>query len=168
MFLVAIFAVDSVYLVNYTGLQGFVVEKLWVVSEVIFDVESELAYHVRILRYFRLCAREMGFFAIFEVMYRAQEIFWFFSQMSSFSPTLSLQNELLNSHERFFFTKIRPYQVFTFIRTSLWAFTLTLWCIPFCIRKFVSTICACGFWWSVNKNLQSEIFGPWEILGCLF
>ena len=32
-------------------------------------------------------------------MYRAQEIFFVFSQMSSFSTTLSLQNELLNSHE---------------------------------------------------------------------
>ena len=57
--------------------------------------------------------------------------------MSSFITTLSLQNELLNSHERFFFTKIQPYQVLTFIRTTLWAFTLTLWCIPFCIRKFI-------------------------------
>ena len=57
----------------------------------------------------------MGVFATFEVMYRAQEIFLvFFSQMLSFSTSLFLQNELLNSHERFFFTKIRPYQVSTF------------------------------------------------------
>ena len=55
----------------------------------------------------------MGFFATFEVMYRAQEIFLVFSQMSSFSTTRFLQNELLNSRERFFFTKIRPYQVLT-------------------------------------------------------
>ena len=81
--------------------------------------ESESAYHVRILRYLRLCARKMGFFATFEVMYRAQEIFLIFSQISPFSTTLSLQNELLNSHERYFFTKIRPYQVLTFIRTTL-------------------------------------------------
>ena len=65
-----------------------------------------------------------------------KNFFLFFSQMSSFSTTLSLQNELLNIHERFFFTKIQPYQVLTFIRTTLWAFTLTLWCIPFCVRKF--------------------------------
>ena len=65
---------------NNTGLQGFVVEKLWVVSGVIFDVESESGIRI---------------------------------------------------------TKIRPYQVLTFIRTTLWAFILTLWCIPFCIRKFV-------------------------------
>ena len=45
--------------------------------------------------------------------------------MSSFITTLSLQDELLNSHQQFFFTKIRPYQVLTFIRTTLWAFTLT-------------------------------------------
>ena len=31
---------------KYTGLQGFVVEKLWVVSEVIFDVESESAIRI--------------------------------------------------------------------------------------------------------------------------
>ena len=27
---------------------------------------------------------------------------------------------------------------------------------PFCIRKFILKIWACGFWWTVNKNLQSE------------
>ena len=85
-----------------------------------------------------------------------KKFFWFLSQMWLFSTTLSLQNELLNSHKRFFFTKIQPYQVLRFIRTTLWAFTLTLWCIPFCIRKFSLKICAYGFWWSVNKNLQSE------------
>ena len=48
----------------------------------------------------------MGVFTTFEVMYRAQEFFFvFFSEMSSFSTTLSLQNELSNSHERFFFYK---------------------------------------------------------------
>ena len=98
----------------------------------------------------------MRFFATFEVMYRVQEIFWFFSQLSSFSSTLSLQNEILNSHERFFFTMIRPYQVLRFIRTTSWAFTLTLWCIPFCIRKFILKICACGYRWSVSKNSKSE------------
>ena len=34
-----------------------------------------------------------------------KKFFWFFSQMSSFSTTLSLQNELLSSHERFIFHK---------------------------------------------------------------
>ena len=43
----------------------------------------------------------------------------FWDEMSSFSTTLSLQNEPWKSHERFFFTKRRPYQVFTFIRTTL-------------------------------------------------
>ena len=69
---------DQKGVIYYTGQQGFVVEKLWVVSGVIFDVESESAYHVRILRYLRLCARKMGFFATFEVKYRAQEIFLVF------------------------------------------------------------------------------------------
>ena len=67
--------------------------------------------------------------------------------MSSFSTTLSLQNEILNSHEQYFFTKIRPYHGLTFIWATLWAFTLTLWCIPFSIRKFILNIYACGFWW---------------------
>ena len=30
----------AIFMKNYTGLQGFVVEKLWVVFVVIFDVES--------------------------------------------------------------------------------------------------------------------------------
>ena len=97
-----------------------------------------------------------GFSLLLRLCTGRKKFFWFLSQMPSFSTTPSLQNELLNSHERFFFTKMRPYQVLTFIRTTLWAFTLTLWCIPFCIRKFILKICAYGFWCSVNKNLQSE------------
>ena len=37
--------------------------------------------------------------------------------MSSFSTTLSLQNEVLNSHERFFFTKIRTYFYMKYLTT---------------------------------------------------
>ena len=93
------------YSVHYTGLQGFVVEKLWVVSGVIFDVESESGIRISLSRQdfeiLEVMCSKIGFFATFEVMYRAQEISLVFSQMSSFSTTLSLQNELLNSHERF-------------------------------------------------------------------
>ena len=104
----------------------------------VFLLKSCGSFPEQFFTYLRLCARKMRFFATFEVMYRAQEIFLvFFYQISSFSTTLSLQNELLNSHERFFFTKIRPHQVLTFMRTTLRAFTLTLWCIPFYIRKFI-------------------------------
>ena len=46
---------------NYTGLHGFVVEKLWVVSGVIFDVESESGIGIRI----SLSRQD---FEIFEVM----------------------------------------------------------------------------------------------------
>ena len=35
---------------NYTGLQGFVVEKLWVVSGIIFDVESESGIRISLSR----------------------------------------------------------------------------------------------------------------------
>ena len=97
-----------------------------------------------------------GFSLLLKLCTRRKKFFCFFSQKSSFSTTLSLRNELLNSHERLFSTKIRRYQVLTFIRTTLWAFTLTLWCIPFCVRKFILKICARGFKWSVNENLQSE------------
>ena len=44
---------------DYTGLQGFVVEKLWVVSGVIFDVESESGIRISLSR---------QDFEIFEVM----------------------------------------------------------------------------------------------------
>ena len=97
-----------------------------------------------------------GFSLLLRLCTGRKKFFWFFARVSLFINTLSLQNEILNSHERFFFTNIRPYQVLTFIRTTLWAFTLTLWCIPFCIRKFILKICPCEFWWSVNKNSQSE------------
>ena len=64
--------------------------------------ESESAYHVRILRYLRLCARKMGFLLLLRLCTERKKFFWFFSQMSSRSTTLSLQHELLNRHERFF------------------------------------------------------------------
>ena len=43
-----------------------------------------------------------GFSLLLRLCTGRKKFFWFFSQMSSFSTTLSLQNELLNSHERFF------------------------------------------------------------------
>ena len=47
----------------------FVVEKLWIISGVIFDVESESGIRISLSR---------QDFEIFEVMYRAQEIFLIF------------------------------------------------------------------------------------------
>ena len=44
-----------------------------------------------------------GFSLFLRLCTGRKEMFWFFSQMSLFSTTLSLQNELLDSHERFFF-----------------------------------------------------------------
>ena len=46
-----------------------------------------------------------GFSLLLRLCTGRKIFFWFFSQMSSFSTTLSLQNELLKSHERFFFYK---------------------------------------------------------------
>ena len=58
-----------------TGLQGFVVEKLWVVSGVIFDVESESGIRISLSRQdfeiFEVMSSKNGVFATFEVMYRA-------------------------------------------------------------------------------------------------
>ena len=131
-----------------------------------------------------------GFSLLLRLCTGRKKFFWFVSRMSSFSTTLSLKNKLLNSHERFFFTKIRPYQVLTFIRTTLWAFTLTLWCIPFCIRKFVIAGFD-GLWiriysqkidisiskiadskwrieiYEIKRFCSLKIFGHWEIQGCL-
>ena len=62
------FAFSNVYVlydINNTGLQ-------------IMGLYLLLAYQVRILRYLRLCARKVGVFATFEVMYRAQELFFFY------------------------------------------------------------------------------------------
>ena len=107
-----------------TGLQGFVVEKLWVVSGVIFDVKSESGIRISLSRqdfeiFEVMCSKNGGFRYFLGYVQGVRNFFVFFPQMSSFSTTLSLQNELLNSHEQFFFTKIRPYQVLTFIRTTL-------------------------------------------------
>ena len=54
---------------NNTGLQGFVVEKLWVVSGVIFDVESESGIRISLSR---------QDFEIFEVMCSENGVFRYF------------------------------------------------------------------------------------------
>ena len=54
---------------DYTGLQGFVVEKLWVVSKVIFDVESESGIRISLSR---------QDFEIFKVMCSKNGIFRYF------------------------------------------------------------------------------------------
>ena len=86
---------------------------------------------------------KLGFSLLLRLCTGRKNFFWFFSQMSSFSTSLSLQNELLNSHKRFFFHKDTAISILTFIRTTLWLFTLTLWCILFCIQKFILKIFAC-------------------------
>ena len=43
-----------------------------------------------------------GFSLLLRLCTGRKNFFWFFSQMPSCSTTLSLQNELLNNHERFF------------------------------------------------------------------
>ena len=54
---------------HYTGLQGFVVEKLWVVSGVIFDAESESGIRISLSR---------QDFEIFEVMCLKNGVFRYF------------------------------------------------------------------------------------------
>ena len=54
---------------NNTNLQGFVVDKLWVVSGVIFDVESESGIRVSLSR---------QDFEIFEVMCSKNGVFRYF------------------------------------------------------------------------------------------
>ena len=55
--------------VEYTGMQGFVVEKLWVVSGVIFDVESESGIKISLSRHD---------FEIFKVMCSKNGVFRYF------------------------------------------------------------------------------------------
>ena len=54
---------------NNTGLQGFVVEKLWVVTGVIFDVKSESGIRISLSR---------QDFEIFEVMCSKNGVFRYF------------------------------------------------------------------------------------------
>ena len=109
---------------NYTGLLGFVVEKLWVVSGVIFDVESETGIRISLSRHYfeifeAMCSKN-GVFRYFSgYVQGARNFFGFFSKMSSFSTTLSLQNELLNSHERFFFHRDTAISSFDFYPNNL-------------------------------------------------
>ena len=64
------FSTDFLFLAyNNTGLQGFVVEKLWVVSGVIFDVESESRIRISLSR---------QDFEIFEVMCSKNGVFRYF------------------------------------------------------------------------------------------
>ena len=46
--------------------------------------------------------KEWGFSLLLRLCTGCKKFFLFFSQMSSFSTTLSFKNELLNSHKRFF------------------------------------------------------------------
>ena len=66
--------------IDNTGLQGFVVEKLWIVSGVIFDVEFESEIRISLSRQdfeiFEVKCSKNG--TTFEVMYKAQEIFLVF------------------------------------------------------------------------------------------
>ena len=118
---------DYIPIKNYTGLQGFVVEKLWVVSGVIFDVEYESGIRISLSRQdfeiFEVMCSKNGIFCYFwGYVQGARNFFGFFPKRlicHHLALLLSLQNELLNSHERFFLTKIRPYQDLTFIRTTL-------------------------------------------------
>ena len=60
-------SIISQWEINYTGLQGFVVEKLWVVSGVIFDAESGI----------RISLSRQNF-QIFEVMCSKNGVFHYF------------------------------------------------------------------------------------------
>jgi len=73
------FAIKIFKNLNYTGLQGFVVRQLRVISEVIFCVESESEVRIGPSRQdfeiFEVIYSKNGFWATFEVMYRTHTIF---------------------------------------------------------------------------------------------
>ena len=88
----------------------FVVRKRKIISGVIFDVESESEIRISLSRqdfeiFEIMCSKNGVFRYIWGYVQGERNFFGFFSQMSLFSTTLSLQNELLNSHERFFFSQ---------------------------------------------------------------
>ena len=88
----------------------FVVGKRKIISGAIFDVESESEIRISLSRqdfeiFKVMCSKNGGFSLLLRLCIGRKKFFWFFSQMSSFITTLSLQNELLNSRERFFFHK---------------------------------------------------------------
>ena len=58
-----------------------------------------------------------GFSLLLRLCTERKKFVCFLSQMSSLSTTLPLQDELLNSQERFLFTKMRPYTT-TFLIVS--------------------------------------------------
>ena len=61
--------INTIIFLNYTGLQGFVVEKLWVVFGVIFDLESESRIRISLTR---------QDFEIYEVMCSKNGVFRYF------------------------------------------------------------------------------------------
>ena len=88
----------------------FVVGKRKIISGVIFDVESESENKISLswqdFEIFEVICSKNGVFRYFwGYVQGRKKFFWFFSQISSFSTTLSLQNELLNSYKRFFVHK---------------------------------------------------------------
>ena len=132
---------------NNTGLQGFVAEKLWAVSGVIFDVESESDHHVRNLRYLRLCARKMGFFANFGVMYGAHEFFFgFFLKCHHLALLFPFKMSYWTVTSDFLFHKDTAISSFDIYPNNLMSIH-----IDSLVHTILhSKICAYGFWWSVN------------------
>ena len=77
----------------FTGLQSFVVEKLWVGPGVIFNVESESGIRIRLSRqdfqiFEVMCSKSSCVHYIWGYVQGARNFFVYFSQMSSFSTTL--------------------------------------------------------------------------------
>ena len=68
---------------NYMGLQGFVVEKLWVVSGVIFDVESKSGIRISLSRqefeiFQVMCSKNGDFLLLLGLCTGRKNFFWFF------------------------------------------------------------------------------------------
>ena len=123
----------------------FVVGKRKIISGVIFDVESESEIRVSLSRqdfeiFEAMCSKNGVFRYFWGYVQGARNFFGFFLKCHHLSLLFTFKMSYWVVTSDLFFTKIRPYQVLTFIQKTLWAFTITVWCIPFCIRKFILKI----------------------------
>ena len=85
-----------IYTFDNTGLQGFVVEKLWVVSEVIFDVKSESRIRISLsCQDFEIievmCSKNGGFRYFWGYVQGARNFFGFFLKCHHLALLFSLK-----------------------------------------------------------------------------
>ena len=100
-------------------------------TQLIFNVESEYIIRISLSRqdfeiFEVMCSKNGVLRNFWASVQGARNFFGFFLKCHHLALLFPFKMSCW-SHERFFVTKIRPYQVFTFIRTTLWAFSSPFW-----------------------------------------